>query len=52
MNFQMGNKNVFAGILVLMLFLSMSFFIERTSALHQFHEKAAAAVVEAKGPPI
>jgi hypothetical protein len=49
MNFEMGNKNVVAGILVLMLFLSMSFFIERTSALHQFHEKAAAAVVDAKG---
>jgi len=49
MNLEMGNKNVVVGILVLMLFLSMSFFIERTSALHQFHEKAAAAVVDTKG---
>jgi hypothetical protein len=49
MNFEMGNKNVVAGFLVLMVFLSMSFFIERTSALHQFHEKASAAVVDAKG---
>jgi hypothetical protein len=32
-----------------MLYLSMSFFIERTSALHQFHDKAAAAVVDTKG---
>ena len=49
MNCEMGNKNVVGGILVLMLFLAMSFFIERTSALHQFHEKAAAAVIDAKG---
>ena len=49
MNLAMGNKNVVVGLLVLMLYLSMSFFIERTSALHQFHDKAAAAVVDAKG---
>lgn len=49
MNLTMGNKNVVVGLLVLMLYLSMSFFIERTSALHQFHDKAAAAVVDAKG---
>ena len=49
MNLAMGNKNVVVGLVVLMLYLSMSFFIERTSALHQFHEKAAAAVVETKG---
>lgn len=49
MNLEMGNKNVVVGLLVVMLYLSMSFFIERTSALHQFHDKAAAAVVDAKG---
>ena len=49
MNLAMGNKNVVVGLLVLMLYLSMSFFIERTSALHQFHDKAAAAVVDARG---
>lgn len=49
MNLAMGNKNVVVGLLVLMLYLSMSFFIERTSALHQFHDKAAAAVVDTKG---
>lgn len=37
------------GLVVLMLYLSMSFFIERTSAMHQFHEKAAAVVVDTKG---
>jgi len=45
----MGNKNVVVGLVVLMLYLSMSFFIERTSAMHQFHEKAAAVVVDTKG---
>jgi len=48
MNLSMGNKNVVVGLVVLMLYLSMSFFIERTSAMHQFHEKAA-AVVDTKG---
>jgi len=51
MNLTMGNKNVVVGLLVVMLYLAMSFFIERTSALHSFHEKAAAAVVDAKGTP-
>ncbi|MGE5257467.1 MAG: hypothetical protein ACM3KE_12385 [Hyphomicrobiales bacterium] len=49
MSLEIGNKNVVVGLLVLMLYLAMSFFIERTSALHQFHEKAAAAVVDTKG---
>jgi len=49
MTLEMGNKNVVVGLLAVMLYLSMSFFIERTSALHQFHEKAAAAVVDTKG---
>jgi hypothetical protein len=48
MNLTVGNKNVVIGLAVLILYLSMSFFIERTSALHQFHEKAAAAVVDTK----
>ena len=49
MTLAMGNKNVVVGLLVIMLYLSMSFFIEGTSALHQFHEKAAAVVVDTKG---
>ena len=49
MTLEMGNKNVVVGLLAVMLYLSMSFFIERTSALHQFHDKAAAAVVDTKG---
>ena len=49
MNLSMGNKNVVVGLVVPMLYLSMSFFIERTSAMHQFHEKAAAVVVDTKG---
>jgi hypothetical protein len=49
MTLEMGNKNVVVGLLVVLLYLSMSFFIERTSALHQFHDKAAAAVVDTKG---
>lgn len=49
MNLTIGNKNVVVGLVVIMLYLSMTFFIERTSALHQFHEKAAAAVVDTKG---
>jgi len=48
MNLTVGNKNVVIGIVVLILYLLMSFFIERTSALHQFHEKAAAAVVDTR----
>jgi len=43
MNFEMGNKMCRRGILVLMLFLSMSFFIERTSACTRSTKKAAAA---------
>jgi len=49
MTLEMGNKNVVVGLVAVMLYLSMSFFIERTSALHQFHDKAAAAVVDTKG---
>jgi hypothetical protein len=49
MNLSMGNKNVVLGLVVMMVYLSMTFFIERTAALHAFHEKAAAAVVDTKG---
>ena len=49
MNLSMGNKNVVLGVVVVLLYLSMSFFIERTSALHAFHSKAAAVTVDVKG---
>ena len=49
MNLSMGNKNVVIGLLVMMVYLSMTFFIERTAALHGFHDKAAAAAVDTKG---
>jgi len=49
MNLAMGNRNVIIGLVVIMVYLSMTFFIERTSALHRFHDKAAAAVVDTKG---
>jgi hypothetical protein len=49
MNLSIGNKNVVLGLIVVMVYLSITFFIERTSALHAFHNKAAAAVLETKG---
>jgi hypothetical protein len=51
MNLSMGNKNVVVGLVVIMVYMAMSFFIERTAALHGFHSKAAAAVVDTKGTP-
>jgi hypothetical protein len=51
MNLTVGNKNVVIGLIVLMVYLSMTFFIERTAALHGFHVKAAAAVLETKNSP-
>jgi len=51
MNLSMGNKNVVIGLIVLMVYLSMTFFIERTAALHGFHAKAAAVVLETKNSP-
>jgi len=51
MNLSMGNKNVVIGLVVMMLYLSMTFFIERTAALLAFHDKAAAVVVDTKGSP-
>lgn len=49
MDLTVGNKNVVVGLIVMMIYLSMTFFIERTVALHAFNEKAAAAVVDTKG---
>jgi hypothetical protein len=49
MNLSLGNKNVVVGLIVMMVYLTMTFFIERTASLHAFHEKAAAAVVDTKG---
>ncbi len=49
MNLTLGNKNIVIGLIVMMMYLSMTFFIERTVALHAFNEKAAAAVVDTKG---
>ncbi len=51
MNLAMGNKNVVIGLILILLFLSMSFFIERTSSLHGFHSKAAAVVIDTKNSP-
>ena len=48
MNLSMGNKNVVIGLIVIMVFLTMSVHIERTASQHAFQSKAAAAVVEAK----
>lgn len=49
MNLSMGNKNVVLGLVAIMVYMAMSFFIERTAALHGFHSKAAAVVVDTKG---
>ena len=51
MNLSMGNKNVILGLLVIILFLTMSVHIERTASQHGFHSKAAAAVVDTKNSP-
>jgi hypothetical protein len=49
MNLAMGNKNVIVGLLVIMVYFSMTFFIEKTTSMIQFHEKAAAVIVDTKG---
>ena len=49
MNLSMGNKNVVVGLLVIMVYFSMTVAIERTTSLPQFHEKAAAVVLDTKG---
>jgi len=51
MNLSMGNKNVVLGLLVIVLFLTMSVHIERSASQHGFHAKAAAAVVDTKNTP-
>ncbi len=49
MNLSLGNKNVVVGFLVILIYFSMSVFIERTTSMHQFHDKAAAVVIDTKG---
>ncbi|MCK7479997.1 MAG: hypothetical protein M0C28_23945 [Candidatus Moduliflexus flocculans] len=51
MDLSMGNKNVVLGLLVIVLFLTMSVHIERTASQHAFQNKAAAAVVDTKNTP-
>jgi len=48
MNLAMGNKNVVLGLVVIILFLTMSVHIERTASQHGFHAKAAAVAVDTK----
>lgn len=51
MNLTMGNKDVVVGFLVILIYFSMTFFIEKTASMHQFHDKAAAVVIDTKGTP-
>ncbi len=51
MNLTIGNKNVVIGLVVILLFLSMSLQIERTASQHAFQTKAAAAVIDTKNSP-
>lgn len=51
MNLTMGNKNVVVGFLVILIYFSMTFFIEKTTSMHQFQDKAAAVVIDTKGSP-
>jgi hypothetical protein len=51
MNLTIGNKNVVIGLVVILLFLSMSLQIERTASQHAFQAKAAAAVIDTKNSP-
>ena len=48
MTLAMGNKNVVLGLIVIVLFLSMSIHIERTASQHAFHAKAAGVTVDTK----
>ena len=55
MNLSMGNKNVVIGLVVMMLYLSMTFFIERTAALrlpamYQWPETAEEGGLAGYGP--
>jgi len=49
MNLDMGNKNVIVGLLVIMVYFSMTLFIDRMGSKHQFHQQAAAVVIDTKG---
>jgi hypothetical protein len=49
MNLSLGNKNVVVGFLVILIYFSMTVFIDRTTSMHQFHDKAAAVVIDTKG---
>jgi hypothetical protein len=51
MDLSMGNKNVVLGLIVIILFLTMSVHIERTASQHGFHAKAAAVTVDTKNTP-
>lgn len=51
MSLAMGNKNVVLGLIVIVVFLSMSIHIERTASQHAFHAKAAAVTVDTKNTP-
>lgn len=48
MNLSVGNKNVILGLIVILLFLTMSVHIERTASQLAFQTKALAAVVDTK----
>jgi hypothetical protein len=49
MDLSLGNKNVVVGLVVILIYFSMTVFIERTTAMHQFQDKAAAVVIDTKG---
>lgn len=49
MNLSLGNKNVVVGFLVILIYFSMTVFIDRTTSMHRFHDKAAAVVIDTKG---
>lgn len=51
MDLKYGNKNVICGIVAILLALPLTFFIERAGAKHQFHDKAAQALIDAKNTP-
>lgn len=51
MDLKYGNKNIVAGIVAILIALPLTFFIERAGAKHQFHDKAAQAVIDTKNTP-
>ncbi len=48
MNLEVGNKNEVLGLIVIIVFLTMSVHIERTASQHAFQAKAAAVGVDTK----